>query len=428
MIRLWNRLTLLQRFTVVSAAIALALAVLLSEVTVQAIESVAVRDEAQVAADLVLRTIAPQLRPADFSGTLPPERRALLDALFRAHGVSDRAFRIRLWRADGRLLYSNVPEPKALQNAGADLSTQNGYAVFVERQGRLENTTPDVVRFFVPLQVAGNPKPLAAFEIFYDLTQLHRQLQHVYRTVWAAVPLGFFILYTSVFVLVRRASRRLLHQQADLIAAHLGTYQSLASAIDAKDSYTGDHSTNVADLAARVGRALRLSADVVEELRVGARLHDLGKIGVPDAILMKPGPLNPDELVIMRRHAERGFEILQKAPLSEAVKLAVRHSHERWDGKGYPAGLAGEAIPLIARVVAVVDAYEAMTSDRPYRKALPVQEALSRLERGAGSHFDPRIARTFVQLMRKEKGLPSPAASPTPAAPTPAAKSTTGAG
>ncbi len=410
MVRFWNRLTLLQRFTIASAAIAVALAVVLSAATVQAIESFAVKDEAQVAAELVLRAIAPQLRPADFSGTMPPERRALLDALFRAHGISDRALRIRLWRADRQLLYSNVSEPETLQRAGPDLSMP-GLAVFTERRGRLENIAPDVLRFFVPVQVEGNPKPIAAFEILYDLTHLHQQLQHISRTVWTAVPLGFFVLYGSVFVLVRRASQRLLKQQADLIAAHLGTYQSLASAIDAKDAYTGDHSANAADLAARVGRALRLPADVVEDVRIAARLHDLGKIGVPDAILTKPGPLNPDELVIMRKHAERGFEILQKAPLSDGVKLGVRHSHERWDGKGYPAGLAGEAIPLIARVVAVVDAYGAMTSDRPYRKALPVKEALERLERDAGSHFDPRFARVFIQLMREDKGL-EPAGRP----------------
>lgn len=408
MLWLWTRLTLLQRFTIVSAAIAVGLAVVLSAVTVRAIESSAIKDESQIAAELVLRTISPQLRPADFRGTLPPDRRALLDALFRAHGISDRVLRIRLWRADGRLLYSNVPEPKALETAGADLSTQNGFTEFIERKGRVENAAPGVVRFFVPLMVADNPKPLAAFEIFYDLTHLHQQLRHIRHTVWTAVPLGFLMLYASVFVLVRRASRRLLQQQADLIAAHLGTYQSLASAIDAKDSYTGDHSTNVADLAARVAQALGLPADMVNEVRVGARLHDLGKIGVPDAILMKPGRLTPQEWAIMRKHAERGFEILQKAPLPDSVKLAVHHSHERWDGAGYPGGLAGEAIPLIARIVAVVDAYEAMTSDRPYRKALPVAEALERLEHDAGSHFDPRVVRVFVELLRDTRKLKAP--------------------
>jgi HD-GYP domain-containing protein (c-di-GMP phosphodiesterase class II) len=116
---------------------------------------------------------------------------------------------------------------------------------------------------------------------------------------------------------------------------------------------------------------------------------------------MKQGVLDPDELVVMRRHAEGGFEILRKAPLSDAVKLAVRHSHERWDGAGYPEGLVGEAIPLIARVVSVVDAYEAMTSDRPYRKAMPVSEALDRIRRGAGSQFDPRVVEIFAGLIHQ---------------------------
>lgn len=401
MVSYWTRLTLLQRFTIASAAIAIGLAVVLSAATVRAIESSTIKDEAQVAAELVLRTISPQLRPADFRGTLPTARRTLFDALFRAHGISDRGLRIRLWRADGRLLYSNVSETSAAETASLDLSTENGFAEFLKSRGRVESAAPGVVRFFVPVVVEGNPKPLGAFEIFYDLTNLQQQLRRIRRTVWTAVPLGFLALYASVFVLVRQASRRLLKQQADLITAHLGTYQALASAIDAKDSYTGDHSTNVADLAARVAQALGVPAKVVDEVRIGARLHDLGKIGVPDATLTKPGPLTPQEWTIMRNHAERGFEILNKAPLPDGVKLAVRHSHERWDGKGYPGGLAGEAIPLIARIVAVVDAFEAMTSDRPYRKALPQEEAIRRLERAAGSQFDPRVVSVFVRLMRK---------------------------
>lgn len=410
MVRAWSRLTLLQRFTIASAAIAVGLAVVLSAVTVQAIESFAIQDEAQVAAELVLRAISPQLRPADFRGTLPQDRRTFLDALFRAHGISDRALRIRLWKADGVLLYSNLPEPEGTRTIGADLTTQNGFAAFLESRGRVESTTAGVVRFFVPVQVAGDPKPLAAFEIFYDLTHLQQQLRHTRRTVWTAVPAGLFVLYASVFVLVRRASQRLLKQQADLIAAHLGTYQALASAIDAKDSYTGDHSTNVEGLAARVARILKVPEELMDDVRIGARLHDVGKIGVPDAILMKPGPLTPDEWKLMRTHTEQGFEILRKAPLSERVKQAVLHSHERWDGKGYPEGLAGEAIPVIARIVTVVDAYEAMTSDRPYRKALQVEEALARVERDAGSHFDPRVAAVFVKLIRDTGGRASPGA------------------
>lgn len=399
----WSRLTLLQRFTIVSAALALGIAVLLSAVTVRAIESTAVKDEAQVAAEVVLQTISRELRPADFKGTLPPARWKVLDALFRAHGISDRLLRIRLWRADGRLLYSNVPESVPPKIAGVDFTTENGFAEFLERRGHLDTAGPDVARFFVPVVVTGERKPLGAFEIFYDLTHLNVQLRNTRRTVWIAVPLGFLVLYASVFVLVRRASRRLMKQQADLVEAHLGTYEALASAIDAKDSYTGDHSSNVADTAGQLAQALSLSPESVEETRVAARLHDLGKIGIPDTILMKPGPLTPEEFAIMRKHTEQGFEILRRAPLSKNVKLAVLYSHERWDGKGYPIGLAGEAIPIIARIISVVDAFEAMTSDRPYRKALPVEEAIRRLQQGAGSQFDPTVARRFIQIIKTDR-------------------------
>lgn len=400
MVRLWSRLTLLERFTITSAAIAVGLAVFLSAVTIRVIESFTIRDEAQVAAEFALNTIAPQLRPADLKSALPPERVAFFNALFRTHGISDRLVRIRLWRADGRLLYSNASESAPPEIPGVDFSTPEGFGAFVRARQQVEASAPDVLRFFVPVEVTGNPRPIAGFEIFYDLTHLQQPLQNTRRAVWTAVPMGLFVLYASVFVLVRRDSRRLVKQQADLKAAHLGTYQALASAIDAKDSYTGDHSTNVEGLAVQVARLLNLPAEILDDVPISARLHDVGKIGVPDVILMKPGPLTPEEWKVMRTHTEQGFEILQKAPLSERVKQAVLHSHERWDGKGYPNGLAGDSIPVIARIVTVVDAYEAMTSDRPYRKALPTEEALARLERDAGSHFDPSVVRVFVQLMR----------------------------
>ena len=403
MTRLWGRLTLLQRFTISSAVIAVGLAVLLSAVTVQAIQTFAVKDEAQVAAELVLRTFAPQLRASDFHGSLPAERVALFNALFRAHGISDQLLRVRLWRADGRLLYSNAREPDGLKMVKADLSTPGGYRAFVQARQGLESDSPGVGRFFVPVHLSGDPRTLGAFEIFYDLTLLQQRLAATRRTIWTAVPLGLFVLYASVFVLVRRTSRQLLKQQADLMAALLGTYHALASAIDTKDSYTGDHSTKVADLAVEVGRALRLPVEVIDEIRVGARLHDLGKIGVPDAILMKPGPLSLDEQAVMRRHAEAGFSILQQAPVSNYVRQAVRHTHERWDGKGYPDGLGGDAIPLLARIVGVADAYEAMTSDRPYRKGMSSQTALKRLRADAGSHFDPAIVDVFVTLVERRK-------------------------
>ncbi len=391
MVHLWSRLSLLVRFTIVSALIAVGLAVVLSSVTVQAIRAFAIKNETQVATELVLRTFAAQLRPADFQGPFPPERRAQFDELLSARAISDKILRVRLWRADGRLLYSNIPELDALKAVKAGLSSPGGYREFAQALQSVDEGTPDVGRFFVPVKVAGDPRTLGGFEIFYDLTPLHRRLDSTGRTIRRAVPLALFVSYAFAFVLVRRASR-------DLTAAHLGIFHALASAIDTKDSYTGDHSVRVAELAAKVARAMELPEDI-GEVRMGARLHDLGKIGVPDAVLTKPGPLSPEEQVVMQRHAEAGSRILQQAPLSDEIKRATRHTHERWDGKGYPDGLTGEAIPLLARIIAVVDAYEVMTSDRSYRKAMSNQAALKRLQEGAGTQFDPRVVEVFVHLM-----------------------------
>jgi HD-GYP domain-containing protein (c-di-GMP phosphodiesterase class II) len=405
MIRLWNRLSLIQRYTILSAAITVALAFVFSEAMLRWIERLAIEDEAKVGAEQVLRAIAPQLKPNDFGRTLSPQQRAFLDTVFRAKGGLNRAVRVRLWRVDGRLLYSSASESEAVRATGVNLSTQNGFAVFAERQGRVDQAASGLVRFFVPLTIEGETKPIAVFEIFYDLA--HR-LDDIRWRVRTTVPLGFFFLYVAIFALVDRGSQQLEKQKADLRTAYLGTFLSLASAIDAKDSSLGDHSSKVADLAVDLARALKLPSEMIDDVRMSARLHDLGKIGVPDAILMKAGPLNPDELVVMRNHAERGFEVLLKAPLSDRVKLAVRHSHERWDGNGYPGRLSGEQIPLLSRIVAVVDAYEAMTSDRVYRKGMPIEVALERLERDAGSHFDYRITKVFVQLVRKNATLAAP--------------------
>ncbi|HET6508170.1 MAG TPA: HD-GYP domain-containing protein [Baekduia sp.] len=164
---------------------------------------------------------------------------------------------------------------------------------------------------------------------------------------------------------------------------------SLAALLDLRDGYTGRHSSTVVDLCEQVARRVGVTGAELGHLRIAAHLHDLGKIGVPDQILHKPGPLDDAEWSIMREHPVWGARALEAIPEFREASRAVRHHHERWDGAGYPDGLAGEAIPIGARVIAVCDAYEAMTSHRPYREALPEPLARERIVAGTGSHFDP---------------------------------------
>ena len=173
----------------------------------------------------------------------------------------------------------------------------------------------------------------------------------------------------------------------------------LARIIEARNPYTYRHSARVAVLASRFGGFLGLGAEMVEALRLGSLLHDVGKVGVPDAILLKPGPLDVEEIVCLREHPAIGWRIVEPLGLKPALLEIVLHHHERWDGGGYPGGLAGGAIPLAARVVALADAYDAMLSERPYRSRLSGEAARREILARAGSHFAPDLAPAFVEFL-----------------------------
>ena len=182
---------------------------------------------------------------------------------------------------------------------------------------------------------------------------------------------------------------------------------SVARTIEARDEGTGDHCDRLARTAVGFGRALGLGEEELKTLRRGGYLHDIGKIGVPDAVLLKPGPLDPDEWEVMRRHVEIGVEICAPLRTLRPVLPIIRHHHERWDGTGYPDGLAGEAIPYLARLFQVVDVFDALTSDRCYRPALSTEHALAVLEEETAKGWrDPELVRAFVGLVREGRLAP----------------------
>jgi putative nucleotidyltransferase with HDIG domain len=196
---------------------------------------------------------------------------------------------------------------------------------------------------------------------------------------------------------------------ADLLAAHIGaaldrtrlagelegtfmtTLGALCDALERKDAYTATHAREVEDLADRVARRLGLAGEELRNVRYGALLHDIGKIGIRSEILNKPGKLTDEEFAEIKQHTLIGARMLERIPFFDGVHRLVRWAHERWDGRGYPDGLAGSDIPLGARIICACDAFHAMTSDRPYSKARPVTDALEELRRCAARQFDPKV-------------------------------------
>ncbi len=194
-----------------------------------------------------------------------------------------------------------------------------------------------------------------------------------------------------------REANRLLHQELE--ETHSSVLMALASLLSAKDNYTGEHSGAVLNFVVEVGRRLGLTDESVYELKLAALLHDIGKIGVPEAILRKPSRLDDWEKRIMDEHVTRGYEALVKIPRLKRISEFVLRHHEWWDGRGYPGKLVGEAIPLEARIIAVVDAYDAMTSDRPYRAGMSQDIAIQRLQDAAGTQFDPGVVDCFATCL-----------------------------
>lgn len=220
---------------------------------------------------------------------------------------------------------------------------------------------------------------------------MHTFVQHD----WEARECDLFGVVAAT--LAALAARLVAEEQA--IATKEDAIKALGVAVESRDSEVKGHTDRVTELAEQVGLALNLDAGERDALRWGAYLHDLGKVATPDAILHKPGRLDSDEWRVMRQHVESGYAIVQQlAFLPQAARNNVLHHHERWDGRGYPHGLKGEAIPLTARIFSVCDVYDALTSSRPYKLAWSHEDAMSEIVLQTGAQFDPRVVAAFLSL------------------------------
>jgi HD-GYP domain-containing protein (c-di-GMP phosphodiesterase class II) len=192
------------------------------------------------------------------------------------------------------------------------------------------------------------------------------------------------------------------HVRLDTHAGTRGQIAALTAALDERDGYTGQHSREVVSSSRSLGSAMGFDAAALAELEVAALLHDIGKLLVPDSILKKPGALTTDEHATVARHPIHGARILARVPGLEVVASIVRYHHERWDGRGYPDGIAGTRIPVASRIIAICDSYNAMSSDRPYRRALSRSDAIAELRAHSGWQFDPELAFAAEDMFERE--------------------------
>lgn len=236
-----------------------------------------------------------------------------------------------------------------------------------------------------------------SYHLRFTLRHLHIQvltlgvLAVLIALVYALSP-WYIVLMLSPLLVVQVSIRSYARLREQARAA----FERITQIVGTRDTYTGTHSQEVAELAEKLARALRLPDEAVEQVEAAARVHDLGKIAVPDRILLKPGKLTDEEWSVIKRHPVVGAELLQGLEIYGGVVDIVRHEHEHWDGGGYPDGLAGEKIPLGSRILAVADVWSALTTDRPYRRAHPPEEARRILREMAGTVLDPKLVDVFL--------------------------------
>ncbi|MHB8732362.1 MAG: HD domain-containing phosphohydrolase [bacterium] len=257
-----------------------------------------------------------------------------------------------------------------------------------------ELAEPEGVRALASWPLMYEGRVIASISCYYDaLRAWSKPEQEIFQTfVWQAAAA---VENARLFEAQRERTAELEALSESLEQSYIQIVLALARAMDARDAYTADHSERLAEWAEKVARRLGCGRDEVLDVRWAALLHDIGKIGVPDGILMKPGPLTSDEWLAMQQHPLIGERILLPLERMRRVATIVRHHQERWDGSGYPDGLRAEAIPLLARILAVVDTYSAIVDQRPYKAARPHDEAVAELERCAGTKFDPVVVATF---------------------------------
>lgn len=234
----------------------------------------------------------------------------------------------------------------------------------------------------------------------WELANEVRRLDRVTRAQNAALQ----ELNRGLEAMVQERTKQLAQKNQELRDAYVQTIRALAEAVDAKDAYTRGHSERVGVYASKIARELEFPKPVIERVYIAGLLHDVGKIGVTDAVITKPDPLDADETAQMRRHPEIGARILEPVRFLADVVPCVRHHHEWYDGssRGYPHRLRGDQIPIASRVILVADTVEAMTSDRPYRKRLPLERVVSEIHQFSGTQFDPCVANAFLRIIERE--------------------------
>jgi len=411
---LQRSLTLLRAFLLASALILVAGGALLGWTLSRTLRQQAVVSERWALA----RYVDGVMRPALVHGNRVVVTRWVSKGILNSLKEQPDVKAVKVWQPNGRLAWTNLdptrigrsfPLEGPLERAIRDNVATAGFVSpsnqNAEDRAEVGLGLPSLLQVYAPIMGSRPGQVIGAYEIYADPSAVNRLIGSRRRMIWLAVGVVFLALWAALALLVRGGSRRLVESNRLLEESALEAVASLNETVDAKDPYTAGHSQRVQRIAVALGEELGLEAAQIDALRVAGLFHDIGKIGVPDAILTKPDRLTREEYEVVKRHPADGARIVGRLQSLQAAVPAILHHHERWDGTGYPHRLAGDEIPVEAAVVGLADAFDAMTTDRPYSEARPLEEAAEEIARNRGTQFAPAAVDAFLRLVGRTPDL-----------------------
>ncbi|UZQ48934.1 MULTISPECIES: HD-GYP domain-containing protein [Clostridium] len=353
--------------------------------------------------------VEPELNVEDFQAYISEPKSNLLDSKLQPLIDDGTISYVRIWNREKRLIYSSNDKKTNIDNNSLEKALKNNITYMITNDSR------KVIKFYLPINY--NNKTVATYEVVKSYSDIKFHIRELTIIISLSIFLGLLLLYLLLIRVINNSSKTLIKQNQDLAVSKLETelaysklnesYKhtiiALSNSIDARDPYTAGHSERVARLSLDIGKELGLNKDKLDTLEIAALLHDIGKIGISDDILHKTGRLNEYEYEKIKEHPSIGVNILKDIDFLKNAVPFILHHHERFDGYGYPLGIKGYEIPLEARIIAVADSYDAMVSDRPYRRGLSQDIAISELIKFKNIQFDGSVVDAFLKIYKQNK-------------------------
>ena len=367
--------------------------------------------------------IAPSLEKHDFSKPVQGKKLKELDETIKNYFISEDIVRVKIWNKKGMIIYSDEHEL-----IGKTFKIENDLKEAFE--GKLEAEIKELdkdeniyekrqydklIEIYVPLYKKGLKNPVGAYEAYLATNKLDNTLAKDRNIIIMYTTFGLIFLYITLIWFFREAFNRIRKQTIKLRdlnirledslltlkESYYDTVKVLTLAVDAKDHYTAGHSIRVADISVAIAREMRMKRKRVETIERAALFHDIGKIGIPGNILNKTGKLKDSEWTEMKRHPVVGYKIMSAVKVLTDTVDIIKHHHEHYDGSGYPDGLKSKEISLESRIIAVADAYDAMTTNRPHQAARSTQAALEEIASNSGTQFDQKIVKALIRVVKQ---------------------------